>query len=204
MPSVVHLSHKRGQAPPPLEVGTAVELTRTGDQIAQLMFETLATEEHPAHVSPAEWAKAAKIITRSDEATTAGNILDRITRGTVRQRHTRAKKAACLILHTVAGLTMEQLGAVFNHPKGHISRLVREAASEYRDALTTDNSPGDAPLSEQPDELLSQLSLNRKLNFRDRERLKRRARRIAEKLLTLTEPERAYIVPLLRRVLGTV
>lgn len=198
MVSAVQLSHKRGQAPPPLEVGTAVELTRSGDDIAKEMFTILTDEVEPPQITAAEWKRAERLIQsdRAHDQTAASHVLDKITRGTVRQRNKRAKKAACLILHTLAGFTMEQLGTVFNHPKGHISRLVREAAEEYRQATANPQDP-----TPTPDKILERLSVSRTLTYRDRFRLKRMAERIARKVLTLSPEERAYLSPFLQRVI---
>jgi hypothetical protein len=198
MVSAVRLTHKRGQAPPPLEVGTAVELTRSGDDVARDIFAALTDETGAAAVTAEEWKRAERLILseRPGDQTAAGYILDKITRGTVRQRNKRAKKAACLILHTLAGFTMEQLGIVFNHPKGHISRLVREAAEEYRQATAAPTDP--APT---PEQTVARLSIRRSLNFRDRHRLKRMAERIARKVLTLTPEERAFLVPFISHVI---
>ena len=198
MVSAVQLSHKRGQAPPPLEVGTAVELTRSGDDIAKEMFSILTDEIEPLKITASEWKRAERLIQsdRQHDQTAASHVLDKITRGTVRQRNKRGKKAACLILHTLAGFTMEQLGIVFNHPKGHISRLVREAAEEYRQATASTAEP-----TLTPDQLLERLSVSRPLTFRDRHRLKRMAERIARKVLTLSPEERAYLFPFLQRVI---
>lgn len=197
--TLVQLSHKRGQAPPPIETGTRTERTRSGDAVALQMFDVLTTEpgEQPTP-SSAEWDKVQRLSLsdRPHDQSAASYLLDKITRGTTRQRHNRAKKAACLILHTVGGLTMEQIALAYNHPKGHISRVVRQAAEEFRQA-TADPTEKRAHAAS----TLQQLSHDRRLTFRDRYRLKRRAERVAKALFALTTAERDYFVAQLQRFL---
>lgn len=196
--TLVQLSHKRGQAPPPIETGTPVERTRSGDDVARQMFDVLTMEQvepTPPHIH--EWEKIQRLALseRPHDQTTASYLLDKITRGTTLQRHNRAKKAACLILHTLAGLTMEQLALAFDHPKGHISRLVRQAAEEFRQATADSDQRVDT------ETLLSQLSRDRQLTYRDRDRLKRRAQRVARKLFEMPASERAFFTTQLKRFL---
>lgn len=197
--TLVQLSHKRGQAPPPIETGTPVERTRSGDDVARLMFEVLVPEQvepTPPHIHEWEKIQRLSLSERPHDQTTASYLLDKITRGTTLQRHNRAKKAACLILHTLAGLTMEQLALAFDHPKGHISRLVRQAAEEFRQA-TAETTHGRVDA----ETLLQELSRDRQLTYRDRDRLKRRAQRVARKLFEMPASERAFFTTQLKRFL---
>ena len=198
--SFVRLDHARGSAPPPLEVGTSAEVTRRGDAIAQEIFELVASE--PDVAAKVDWNKVQRGLSSPDamKRTAAGKLLEQIATGTQLQTQQRAKNACCLILYTLGGLTVEQIATAFGHPKGHISRLVEDAAKRYRQKVATrDEGSRGLPIAN-----LSSLSPHRALTFRDRGQLKELASRWVRRALSKSQPEREFLIAELQRLLGLV
>ena len=211
--SFVRLDHARGSAPPPLEVGTSAEVTRRGDAIAQEIFELVASE--PDVAGKVDWNKVQRGLSSPDamKRTAAGKLLEQIATGTQLQTQQRAKNACCLILYTLGGLTVEQIATAFGHPKGHISRLVEDAAKRYRQNVATRDKRETRDERREPEghsagsrlsPLISHLSPHRALTFRDRGQLKELASRWVRRALSKSQPEREFLIAELQRLLGLV
>lgn len=205
--SFVRLDHARGTAPPPLEVGTSAEVTRRGDVIAQEIFELVASE--PDVAGKIDWNKVQRGLASPDAAkrTAAGKLLEQIATGTQLQTQQRAKNACCLILYTLGGLTVEQIATAFGHPKGHISRLIEDAAKRYRNNVATrDQGSRGLPIANCQSAIgnLSPLSPHRILTWKDRAQLKELAARWVRRALSKSQPEREFLIAELQRLLGIV
>ena len=114
--SFVSTSRGIGQAPLPADLAPAVAVTRQGDAIAQEIFELVATAHEVKQPTRAQWAAIQRDIASTDASvrSAAYKLTSRIAEGTPLQTHQRAKNAACLILYTLGGLTLEQIGTAFN------------------------------------------------------------------------------------------
>lgn len=172
---------RSGQALPPVEVAQKIELTRGGDPIAREIFEALTLKPLSEAITPAEWRKIQTGLTsnRKADRERARKQLAELGGGRTKRSLVGAHDACCLILATF-GLTLEQIGLIFGHPKGHIARKISTARDNYR-------------LATGATEQVS-ASLDPELTRDDRKRLKRKADRWANAVRRESLPHRRYFI----------
>ena len=197
--SYVKTNRGAGESPLPLDRAPQGEVTRRGDLIAQEIFALISTETTQSGPSRRTWAALERDLHAPDSQrrTAASKLLTQIAHGTELQTQRRAKNACCLILYTLAGLTLEQIALAFGHDKGHIVRLVENAAEDYRKQIEARDS-----LDQRSGPTLSQLSTQRPLDRADRDRLKKKAKRFADAIFREPASEREFILTCLLGLLG--
>lgn len=197
MASFVVLGAARGSAAPPIEVGTVGEVTRSGDAISQEIYAELTAPPVSHTVRKKDWAQLIQSLATPDRmASCEAKLVDQLTAGrkSDHKRHLAAKNACCLILKS-AGLTVEQIALAFNHPKGHVSRLIENAAQQFAARRAAQGQP-------LPGNPLEALSTRPRLTFRDRDNLNRQALRWARSALSRPQEEREFLIPRILDLLG--
>lgn len=183
----MHVSTSRGSglAPLPIDRSPGVSATvRLGDAVAQDIFHQVSASDPGSR----ELKQLVRDLAAPDsqQRSAASRLLTRVSSGPTKLNPQRAKAAACLILHTLAGLTLEEIGLVFGHDKGHVRRLMLQAGEIYREKSGT---PAES-LTHQAD-----------LHWRDRDRIRKKARRFAEAILRESAPGRGLFAELLSPVI---
>lgn len=166
--------------------------------MAQEMFDLVSTETRD--ISP-NWKRLQRDLASPDSKrrTAASKLLSQVADGTRRQTQQGAKNAACLILYTLAGLTLEEIGLAFDHDKGHIWRLVEAAADTYRRRSQGQGPRAKGQRAELTESELAALDSRPRLDRRERDRIRKKARRFLGAIYREPEPERGFFIELIRQ-----